>query len=162
MLECDSVWLTLSDEVRLSVEEQAKCLCSLVAVCNESDPDSSPCRLTPQEFYSRELANECLWIQAKPVDLPNAIRHYLKVKNANPTTTSALIMVPHSKGAKEAWTPALKGMLLVRQYSNQAQIFRNIHTGAACSVGKAVDIWWDPPYFSNSESTCYQKAPSMQ
>jgi hypothetical protein len=100
-------------------------------MCNKSDPDSSPRRLSSKEYYSKDIANECIWIQAAPVDLPNAIRHYLKVKDANPLTTSALIMVPHSKGAKMAWTPALKGMKLIRQYSNQAQIFSNIHTGAA-------------------------------
>ena len=86
-----------------------------------------------------------VWIHTTPELTRDALLHYRREKQKDPTRTSALILVPASKGIKRDWTPLLKGMDLLKEYSGKDRLYRKASDGAVYSYGGSTEVWYDPP-----------------
>ena len=142
----EDVTLTLLPSERARIEDNVQQLCSLVTFCNEPLPPGTHAtrQCTSKEFFDMDVGGSCVWIQAPRGELHEALRHYNRCKDKRPLDTSAYIVTPSSKGKKEAWMPALKGMVLVKQYTGSARVWAR----AGCEepvYGKVMNVWFDPP-----------------
>ena len=137
--------LVILPEVRKEIESKWGTQCTLLTYRRTTDPLSTPRTCTGADYFSTRLGRECTWIEPPTGDLRDALVRYVQAKNRAPLTTSAYVVTPASKGRKEAWTPALRGMILVRRFSNTDRVFGVEDTPEHFARGKAVDVWWDPP-----------------
>ena len=131
--------------VREEIEDSVEHRCSVVAMCNIPAATTRPRLLPSSKYYDTDLGGECVWIHPPKDQLRDALVHYIRCKDKKPLTTSAFVVTPASDGTQEAWTSALKGMVLLRQFSKSDKVYGKDGTESEVRSHKAVDVWWDPP-----------------
>ena len=137
--------LVLLQSVREEIEASQGTRCSLVTYRTATDTLSTPRTCTGEDYADIKLSKECVWLEPMSADMKDALVRYVRAKDKAPLSTSAYVVTPASKGSRRSWTACLKGMVLVRQFSNTDRVFGVEGANAAVSCGKAVDVWWDPP-----------------
>ena len=137
--------LLLRPEARVEIEQAVGMSSSLLTHRQQSDLLSIPRTCTSEDYFQAKLGRECVWIEPPKGELRDALVRYVRAKDRAPLTTCAYVVTPASRGAKEAWTPALKGMVLVKQFSSTDKVFGVEGKAGSYRSGKAVDVWWDPP-----------------
>ncbi len=102
-----------------------------------------------QDFFKTKLAGHTLWLNPPFDDIHNFLRHYLKEKNDNPTTTSAMIVLPRWTSAP--WWHLTKGMQQVAEYKRGEHLFTApgiTPQDPRHDLGPTqwpVIVFWDPP-----------------
>jgi hypothetical protein len=101
---------------------------TLEAFCNANFMSRCPRAMKGDEFLTAEVQGNRIWLHPPKGLERTAIEHYLTCKQKDPTKTSAYIIVPQSQtqNANQSWTPLLKGMVLLKQYTKDDKIFTPI------------------------------------
>ena len=146
----------LNHDIVIDIERQLSSPFTLDACCNDNG-NNAHCHnfCSPSNsFLDRDVSGQQVWMNPPFKHITAFIKHYLRCKSKAPTTTSACIVLPAYPGAnspnkQQPWTPYLKHMVLLRQYSAGAKLF-----SAPTADGSRrpmpgcpfpVNIWWDPP-----------------
>jgi hypothetical protein len=107
------------------------------------------CKTATQDFFKTKLNGHTLWLNP-PFDKAQLfLRHYLAEKKANPTTTSAMIVLP--KWTSASWWHLTQGMHQVAEYRRGTHLFtvpNKSLQGPRRDLGPIqwpVVVFWDPP-----------------
>ena len=120
---------------------------SLEAFCNKQFTKRCQMTMSGKEFIESEVGGNHIWLHPPYGQEKEAIEHYLRCKSKDATKTSAVIVVPSSQlGRQMPWTTLLKGMVLVKQFTQSDKIFCPDRDQTK-RFGKlrSTEIWWDPP-----------------
>ena len=119
---------------------------TLEAYCNNETATSCPIKCHQDSFLGVTAVGHHVILHPPPGSAREAIQHYLAEKDKSPKTTSGILILPSSRGRKQPWTPFLKGMELLKQYTSQDRIFRKVEDGGKLtSYSGHIDVWYDPP-----------------
>ena len=115
------------------------------AYCNNDSTTTCRVKCHQDSFLDTPAAGHFVWIHTSPEQTRDALLHYRREKQKDPSKTSALILVPASKGIKRDWTPLLKGMDLCKEYTGKDRLYRRIQDGTVYGYGGSTEVWYDPP-----------------
>ena len=126
---------------------------TLEAFCNNDAASTCQVKCYQDSFYNVSAVNHHVVLHPPEQEIRKSILYYLQEKAKSPMTTSAILVLPTSRGIKKPWTPLLQGMELLKQYSNSDRIFRSGPDGGRLySYGGRTDVWYDPPTQVTPES----------
>ena len=135
----------LDPTILIELENTIGSNCTLEAFCNNDATTTCQVKCHQDSFLDTPVAGHQVWIHPPPELARDAILHYKREKLKDPSRTSALILLPASKGVKRDWTPLLKGMDLHKEYSGKDRLYRKVLDGAVYSYGGSTEVWYDPP-----------------
>ena len=97
---------------------------SMEAYCNTHSANRCPLSMYGDDFLEATMMQHRLWLHPPPGQERKAIEHYLLCRDKDPTTTSAIIIVPSTgNGIAMPWTPLMRHMVLLKQYVKEDKIF---------------------------------------
>ena len=118
---------------------------TMEAFCNNESATTCRSKCLQDSFLQLPVHGNHILMHPSPGMARRAILHYLNQKKADPGHTSAVIILPAEGGQYKEWTPLIKGMELLKQYSGRDRIFRRNPDGEIYAYGGATDVWYDPP-----------------
>lgn len=95
-------------------------------------------------FMQTDLAGETVWLDPAPSRLYDMLKHYVECKAKAPATTSAVVLVPHSKDGSHLHL--LKGMQRLMVSCRRNSLFETTDGHPLPLAKDKVCLYYDPPF----------------
>jgi len=100
-------------DIRRHIEKLLDWTPTMDACCNTDAATDCPSKCHQDSFLSVPASGHRVWLHPPPDQIRRYLQHYRREKEKNPSGTSAVVILPSTKGKASDWLRLLTGFELV-------------------------------------------------